>query len=358
MGAALYLDDAATTAPDRRVLDAMLPWMGETHPGNPHARHHTHGRAAYQAVQKAREQIAAAIGATADQIIFTSGATESNHLALRGLRRHLRQTGRTHIITTQVEHSSILGMMDELREDGFTITILPVQKCGMIEADMIAPAITPQTGLVVVQAVNNELGVIQPLAEIAIMLAGRGVLLHVDAAQALGRIPVDLAGWNADFISFSAHKIHGPQGIGALYIKDDGILNAMTGGQEKGLRAGTIPVALCAGFGAACAFIDHDRDRLQRMRDAFLAHLSPLDPVVYGHADPVWNVPGILNLRFPGIDHETLVSHVITAIAGADAAAQAIRLSFGRMTLEQDLHRAADMILSAVTDIKTMKEVA
>ena len=376
MGAAIYLDDAATTALDQRVLDAMMPWMGETRPGNPHARHHGHGNAAHRAVQTARAQIAGAIDASADQIIFTSGATEANHLSLRGLRHYLRQTGRTHIITTTVEHSSILGMMDELRHDGFTITILPTQKCGMIEADMIAPAITPQTGLVVVQAVNNELGVIQPVDEITAMLQGRGILFHVDAAQGLGRIPVDLKAWNADFISFSAHKIHGPQGIGALYIKTPGILNAVSGGQEQGLRAGTLPVAQCAGFGMACTLINHDRARLQNMREEFLARLAPLNPVVHGHADPVWNVPGILNLRFPGIDHETLVmalpdisfgtgaactdgsSHVITAIAGADAAREAIRLSFGRMTTHDDLNRAAEMFLSAITEIKTMQEAA
>lgn len=376
MGAAIYLDDAATTALDQSVLDAMMPWMGKTRPGNPHARHHGHGNAAHHAVQLARGQIANAIGAKAEQIIFTSGATEANHLALRGLRHHLRSTGRMHIITTAVEHSSILSMMDELRADGFAITILPVQKCGMIEADMIAPAITPQTGLVVVQAVNNELGVIQPIDEIAAMLRGRGILFHVDAAQGLGRIPVDLNAWNADFISLSAHKIHGPQGIGALYIKNTGLLHVISGGQEQGLRAGTLPVAQCVGFGAACVLINHDRERLQKLRENFLARLAPLNPVVHGHADPVWNVPGILNLRFPGIDHETLVmvlpelsfgtgaactagpSHVITAIAGTDAAGEAIRLSFGRMTSQDDLTKAAEMFLSAITEIKTMQEAA
>jgi cysteine desulfurase len=377
--APLYLDHAATTPPDARVAEAMMPWL--TRPANAGARHHAFGAAADRAVRAARAQVAARIGAAADDIIFTSGATEANNLVLRGLAAHLRAAGKTHIVTGAVEHKSVLEPLASL--DGFTVSILPVKPCAMIEAGMIKKALRPDTGLVTVQAVNNETGTIQPLAEIAAMLRGRGILFHTDAAQVLGKIAFDVRETGVDFASLSAHKVCGPQGIGALYIAPGRreYLEPLHhgGGQEKGLRSGTLSVALCAGFGAACEILADDRARLQGLRDAFLERLRPLVPVVHGHSDPAWNAPGILNLRFPGIDNETLVmalpglafgigsacasegnkiSHVIAAIAGEQAAREAIRLSFGRTTGADELNKAADQIIAAVTDIRKLQEAA
>ena len=376
MGDRIYLDYAATTPLDPGVVQAMQPWLMAGNPGNAHARHHAHGNAAHRAVEKARQQVAAAIGAKADDIIFTSGATEGNNLVIHGLGATLKASGRTHIITSAVEHKSVLAALEAL--DGFTVTILPVKPCGMIEAAHIERALTPQTGLVCVQAVNNELGVIQPIEEIAAMLAGRGIYLHVDAAQALGKIAVDVEQMGADFMTLSAHKMHGPQGIGVVYKKTGG-LHPMHygGGQEQDLRAGTLPVFLCAGFGAACALLADDRARLQGLRDDFLARIATTNPVIGGHSDAAWNVPGILSLRFPGIDQETLVmalpdlsfgigsacgagaSHVIRATTGLEQAAnETIRLSFGRFTTTDEIHRAAEMFVRVITEIKTMQEVA
>lgn len=376
MGDRIYLDYAATTPLDPGVVQAMLPWLTQDSPGNAHARHHTHGNAAHRAVEKSRQQVATAIGAQATDIVFTSGATEGNNLVIHGLVPALKTSGRTHIIASAVEHKSVLAALDAL--DGFTVTILPVKACGMIEADHIERALTPQTGLVCVQAVNNELGVIQPVEEIAAMLAGRGIFFHIDAAQALGKIPVDVTKMGADFMTLSAHKMHGPQGIGAVYKKTDSLRAIQHGGgQEQNLRAGTLPVFLCAGFGAACDLIADDRARLQNLRNDFLARVAKLNPVIGGHSDPLWNVPGILSLRFPGIDQESLVmglpdlsfgvgsacaaglSHVIRATSGSDQAAnETIRLSFGRFTTEEDIHHAAEMFARVITEIKTMQEVA
>lgn len=379
----LYLDYAATTPLDPEVLDVILPWL-KNGQANAHARHHAHGQEAAQVVEQARKQIARRIGAESAEVIFTSGATEANNLVLTGLVNHLKNSWKTHIVTSAVEHKSVLATLKSLEAKGFSLSILPVKPCGMIEADMIDKALTPKTGLVSVQAVNNETGTIQPLEEIAAMLKGRGILFHCDAAQALGKIDFDVRRAGADFASLSAHKIHGPQGIGALYIKADKrkTLDPLHhgGGQEDGLRSGTLPVALCAGFGAACELAVDDRQRLQGLRKAFLKKLWALDPVVYGHTDAAWNAPGILNIRFPGIDNETLVmalpglsfglgsacssagnrySHVIKAITGSEkTAAESIRISFGRFTTGDELDDAANQIIAAVTEIRMLQKAA
>ena len=384
MEGCVYLDDAASTPLDGRVLKAMLPWMMADQPGNPHARQHLFGAAAHRAVQDARGQIAASIAAAPHEMIFTSGATEANNLVFKGLARYLRDTGRQHIITSAVEHRSVLAPLMALSAQGFRLDILPVKPCGMIEARMAERAITPQTGLLSIQAVNNETGVVQPLAEIAALLRGRDILLHSDAAQAPGKTPFSVLDCGVDFASFSAHKIYGPQGVGAVYARADKqhLLEPVAhgGGQEAGLRSGTLPVALCAGFGAACALLHDDRRRLFNLRNAFLARLMALEPVIYGHADPAWIVPGILCLRFPGIDHEALAmalpglafglgaacgsggsrgSHVIAAMTGEPRAAQeTIRLSFGRFTTLQQAEDAAAQIARAVMDIRKVKATA
>ena len=380
---AIYLDNAATTALDRRVLDAMYGVMAQGHTGNAHARHHVYGAAAHNSVQAARFQVAEAIGADAGEIIFTSGATEANNLAIKGLAAHLKASGKTHLIASAVEHASVLEPLQALAKDGFELTILGVKPCGMIEADMIERALRPDTGLVCVQAVNNEVGVIQPVEEIAEMLAGRDVLFQCDAAQALGKTDFSV-GVGIDFASLSSHKVYGPQGIGALYVRADKkqMLAALNsgGGQEMGLRSGTLPTALCVGFGKACTLIEDDSPHLRGLRWTFLNRINWLKPIVYGHSHPDWNVPGILNIRFPGIETETLImalpdlafgigaacssgaaklSHVVRATAGSDQAArESMRLSFGRFTTQQEIRRAADLIIDAVESIREIQGVA
>lgn len=378
----LYLDAAASTPVDARVLEAMQ----EVSHGNAAARHHSHGRQAHRLVEQARGAIARHLNTAADNIVFTSGATESNNLALQGLARSLRATGKTHIITSAVEHSSVLACLAAMAQDGFTVTRLPVKPCGMVEASSVKAALTPQTGLVSIQAVNNEVGVIQPLAEIAAILKGTDILLHADAAQGLGRIALDMQALPVDLLSVSAHKIYGPQGIGALYVASH-VFPHLTplfygGGHERGLRSGTLPVALCHGFGVACGLIDlSERAKMQAMRDQLIALLAPSRPVVHGHSDAAWNVPHIVSLQFTGIDQETLVmllpdlsfgigsacssqggaqfSHVLQAMTGKmQVGAETIRITLGRHMAASDIEHIASSINYAVSEIRAMQEAA
>lgn len=379
----IYLDNAATTAVDRRVLDAMYGVMAQGHIGNAHARHHVFGAAAHNSVEAARRQVADAIGAEAGEIVFTSGATEANNLAIKGIAAHLRSVGKTHIVTSAVEHASVLEPLRELESQGFQLTVLGVKPCGMIEADMIERALRPETGLVCVQAVNNEVGVIQPIEEISEMLKGRDILFHCDAAQALGKAKFDVSN-RVDFASLSSHKIYGPQGVGALYVRADKkhLIEPVNrgGGQESGLRSGTMPTALCVGFGKACTLLEDDSQHLRGLRWTFLNRLSWLKPTVYGHSHPEWNVPGILSIRFKGIETETLImalpdlafgvgaacssggaklSHVVRATTGSEQAArESLRISFGRFTTQQEIRRAADLIIEAVEEIRELQGVA
>ncbi|MGH9549743.1 MAG: cysteine desulfurase family protein [Terriglobales bacterium] len=380
----IYLDNAAASPLDRRVLDVMFSVFSKDVIGNAHAKHHPFGGASAMTVQKAREQVAESIGANPNEIVFTSGATESNNLIIKGLARHLKASGRTRIITAVVEHKSILEPLAQLKAAGFEVIAMPVKPCGMITADVIERVIDERTGLVCVQAVNNETGTIQPLAKIAEVLAERNILFHSDAAQALGKVPFSVPAAGVDFASLSAHKVYGPHGIGAAYVRADKLrllepLHA-GGGQELGVRSGTLPVALCAGFGTACSLIEDDRERLQALRTSLIERIAPLEPVIYGHRELRCNVPGILNIRFPGIDSETLImalpglavgtgsacssagarlSHVIQAITGEEQAArESIRLSFGRLTTEHEMDRAAEQIFVAITSIRQLQEVA
>ncbi|MBX9691990.1 MAG: cysteine desulfurase [Cyanobacteria bacterium] len=379
----VYLDYAASTPVDPTVADTMCYLLGQT-AGNPHAAHHPYGSSAAKHLEVARQHVANSINASAQEIIFTSGATESNNLIIRGIAQYLRSVGKTHILTNEVEHKSVLGPLESLKKEGFEITVLPVKPCGMVEANMIERALRENTGLVSVQAVNNELGTVQPLSEISSVLRPRGVLFHSDAAQALGKIGLSVHECGVDFLSLSAHKVYGPQGVGAVFARSDAMhlleATVLGGMQERGLRAGTVPVFLCAGFGTACSLLVDDRERLQSLRRLFLERVGHLCPLVYGHSDEAWNVPGILNIRFPGIDSETLVmelpklafglgsacsstgnqgSRVIKAITASDGAAkEAIRLSFGRFTTRSEIESASDQIIEAVQSIKQLQGVA
>ena len=249
----LYLDSLATTPLDPRVLDVMLPYL-TTFYGNPHSRTHAFGWESEKGVEIAREQIASLINADPREVIFTSGATESNNIAIKGVGRFYKSK-KNHIITSQIEHKCVLDSCRALENEGFKITYLPVQKNGLIDMNQLEKEIRPETSLVSIMMVNNEIGVLQPIEEIGKLCRAKNIFLHTDAAQAVGKIPVDVNKLNIDVMSMSGHKIYGPKGIGALYVRRkprvrlEAILSG--GGQERGLRSGTLPAPLCIGLGAA-----------------------------------------------------------------------------------------------------------
>ena len=386
----IYMDYGASTPLDPRVHAVMDDCMRNDF-GNAGARVHSFGMKAAAHIDLAREQVADCIAAPKDSIVFTSGATESNNMALFGMLDYLRSIGKTHIVTTAVEHKSVLGPMAEIEKREFTVTYVQPKPCGMIEGDMIAAAITPQTGLVSVQALNNEVGTIQPLAEIRAILP-HGVIFHSDAAQAVGKMnfTLDECG-NPDLVTLSSHKIYGPKGMGALYIAPHiraHIKPLLLGSMyEGGMRAGTVATELCAGFGQAAELVHielaDDLAKMEALRTLFLKKLKGTLPdlVINGHSDAAWRAANILNIRVPGITNEDLlaalpdlafspssacnatrtghISHVIRAMTGADQPArESIRLSFGRFTTEMEIVRAADMIINAVHTIQKMQGAA
>ena len=252
----IYLDMQATTPTDPRVLDAMLPYFTGLY-GNPHSRTHAYGWETEKATELAREHVASLIGADSKEIIFTSGATESNNMSVKGVARFFGRSGKKrHIITTQTEHKCVLDSCRHLQEEGFEVTYLPVQSNGLVDMKELEAAIRPDTALVSIMTVNNEIGVIQPMEEIGKLCRSRKVFFHTDGAQAVGKMPINVNDWNVDLMSISAHKIYGPKGIGACYVRRrprvriDPIISG--GGQERGLRSGTLAPALVVGFGEAC----------------------------------------------------------------------------------------------------------
>lgn len=252
----IYLDMQATTPVDPRVLDAMLPYYVNVF-GNPHSRTHAYGWESEKAVEDAREHIARLIGADPKEIIFTSGATESNNMSIKGVARFFGRSGKKrHIITTQTEHKCVLDSCRHLQDEGYEVTYLPVMDNGLVNMDELKAAIKPETALVSIMTVNNEIGVIQPIEEIGKLCRQNKVFFHTDAAQAVGKIPLDVNAMNIDLMSISSHKIYGPKGIGACYVRRrprvriDPIISG--GGQERGLRSGTLAPPLVVGFGEAC----------------------------------------------------------------------------------------------------------
>ena len=260
----IYLDMQATTPLDPRVLDAMLPFYTGLY-GNPHSRTHAYGWETDKAVEQAREDIANLIGADPKEIIFTSGATESNNMSIKGVARFFGRSGKKkHIITSQTEHKCVLDSCRHLQDEGFEVTYLPVQSNGLISMEQLEAAMRPDTALVSIMAVNNEIGVIQPLEQIGKLCRSKKVFFHTDAAQAVGKIPMDVNAMHIDLMSISAHKIYGPNGIGACYVRRrprvriDPIISG--GGQERGLRSGTLAPALVVGFGEACRIAKRDME--------------------------------------------------------------------------------------------------
>lgn len=266
----IYLDMQATTPTDPRVLDAMLPFLTGMF-GNPHSRTHAYGWETEKATDTAREYVANLIGADPKEIIFTSGATESNNMSIKGVARFFGRSGKKkHIITSQTEHKCVLDSCRHLQDEGFEVTYLPVQKNGLIDLHHLEAAIRPETALVSIMTVNNEIGVIQPVEKIGAICRAKKVFFHTDAAQAVGKIPIDVNKWNVDLMSISAHKIYGPKGIGACYVRRrprvrlDPIISG--GGQERGLRSGTLAPPLVVGFGEACRIAKEEMEVGQAMK--------------------------------------------------------------------------------------------
>src|SRR5499427_8430275 len=294
----IYLDYQATTPLDPRVLEAMMPYF--THKfGNPHSRSHSYGWEAEEGVEKARGQVAKLIGTDEKEVIFTSGATESNNLAIRGVAEFYKDR-KNHIVTTVTEHKCVLDTCRHLEQSGFEVTYLPVQKNGLVDLEALRNAITDKTVVVSIMAVNNEIGVIQPLAEIGKICREKKVFFHTDAAQAVGKIPLDVEAMNIDMMSISGHKIYGPKGIGALYVrrKPRVRLEALIhgGGQERGMRSGTLPTPLCVGLGEACAIAQREMgaeaERLKVLRDRMYTKIKERLPEVYLNGDLDSRIPG------------------------------------------------------------------
>jgi cysteine desulfurase len=373
----VYLDHHATTPLDPRVLDAMLPYLKEQF-GNPHSAQHAYGWSAEEAVERARTEVAGLIGALPDEIVFTSGATEANNLAIRGVAA--TAGARRHVVTCRAEHPCVLETCRALRSDGFEVTELAVAPDGLIDLDRLGTALRSDTALVSIMTANHEIGVLQPIAEIASLCHGRGIVLHTDAAQAAGRVPLDVA-QGVDLMSLSAHKLYGPKGIGALYVRRGLRLAPIFagGGQERGLRPGTLPTPLCVGFGKACALARQDlpdeaarvRALRERLYQGLRAALS--DVRLNGAAAP--RLPNNLNLSLPGIDAEELLaelpelalatgaacasaaqepSPVLRALGLSDEAiAGSIRIGLGRITTAAEVEFALDRLIAAARRLRS-----
>jgi len=378
----LYLDYQATTPTDLRVVDAMMPyWTGKF--GNPHSRSHHYGWEAEEAVERARGQIAQLIGANPKEIIFTSGATESNNLALKGVAKFYGDK-KNHIITCVTEHKCVLDTCRHLEQDGFDVTYLPVSQNGLINLDELKAAITDKTAIVSIMAVNNEIGVIQPIKEIGAICRENKVFFHTDAAQAAGKIPLDVEDMNIDLMSISGHKLYGPMGIGVLYVRRRPRVRLVAlingGGQERGMRSGTLPTPLCVGIGEACAIAEQEMaaesERLMKLRGRFYDAITKRLPDVYLNGDLDQRIPGNLNISFAYVEGEGLMmgindlavssgsactsaslepSYVLRALGvEVEMAHTSLRIGIGRFTTEEEIDYSVERIASEVERLRQM----
>jgi len=377
----LYLDAQATTPMDPRVLDAMLPYQVSYY-GNPHSRTHQYGWESEKAMEVAREQVAGLVGADPKEIIWTSGATESNNIAVKGVGRFYKGK-KKHVVTTQTEHKCVLDSCRILESEGIDVTYLPVLPSGLIDLEQFEAALRPDTSLVSVMMVNNEIGVIQPVEEIGKICRARKIFFHTDAAQAVGKIPVDVNSMNIDLMSISGHKIYGPKGVGALYVRRrprvrvEPIQNG--GGQERGLRSGTVPTPLVVGLGAACELanreMEYDHQHVQRLSDMLVQGLtSQLQNVVRNGGENVY--PGCVNLSFHCVEGESMLmamkdvalssgsactsaslepSYVLRALgAEEDMAHSSIRFGIGRFTSEDEVRYTVERTVKEVNRLREM----
>ena len=367
----VYLDYSATTPIDPRVVEAMLPYLTEKF-GNPASRSHQYGWEAEAAVENARAEVAALVNADPKEIVWTSGATEANNLAIKGAANFYQSKGK-HLITVKTEHKAVLDTMRELERQGFEVTYLDVLPNGLVDMAALEAALRPDTILVSIMAVNNEIGVIQPIAEIGELLRSKGILFHVDAAQATGKIDIDLSTLKVDLMSFSAHKTYGPKGIGALFVrrKPRVRLEAQMhgGGHERGMRSGTLATFLIVGMGEAFRLarleMKEENVRIKALRDRLLKGLSDL-PEIYVNGDVEHRVPHNLNISFAYVEGESLMmavkdiavssgsactsaslepSYVLRALGLTDELAHSsIRFSIGRFTTEEEIDFTVDLL--------------
>ncbi|XP_002980700.2 cysteine desulfurase, mitochondrial [Selaginella moellendorffii] len=381
-GRPLYLDMQATSPVDPRVLDAMIPYYLHQF-GNPHSRTHLYGWESDEAVEKAREQVAALIGADAKEIIFTSGATESNNIALKGVMHFYREK-KKHAITTQTEHKCVLDSCRHLQQEGFEVTYLPVKKDGLIDLGELKAAIRPDTAIVSVMTVNNEIGVVQPVEEIGKLCREHKVFFHTDGAQAAGKIPINVNDMKIDLMSLSGHKIYGPKGVGALYLRRRPRVRVEAqmsgGGQERGIRSGTVATPLAVGMGAACDIAlkemaydeEHIKALQKRLYDGLTAKLQAV--VVNGSMEHRY--AGNLNLSFACVEGESLLmglkevavssgsactsaslepSYVLRALGvDEDMAHTSIRFGIGRFTTVEEIDRAIELTVTQVEKLREM----
>ncbi|MEG4999112.1 MULTISPECIES: IscS subfamily cysteine desulfurase [unclassified Microcoleus] len=382
----IYLDNHATTPVDKRVLDAMLPYFTEQF-GNAASINHVYGWEAEAAVKKSRQIIAEAINASPEEIVFTSGATEANNLAIKGVAESYFSKGK-HIITVKTEHNAILDPCTYLQKLGFDITVLPVKSDGLIDIGDLIKAIRAETILVSVMTANNEIGVIQPIAEIAAICRGNDILFHTDAAQAIGKIPLDVQEMNIDLMSLTAHKIYGPKGIGALYVRRNKPRVQLApqmhgGGHERGMRSGTLYPPQIVGFAKAVelavAEMESETERVINLRQRLWENLSELDDVfLNGHATK--RLPGNLNISVGGVDGQALIlglqsaaavssgsactsakiapSHVLAAIGRSDKLAYAsIRFGIGRFNTAAEIDAVAEHAIATITSLRQAQKV-
>jgi cysteine desulfurase len=378
----IYLDYQATTPLDPRVLEAMMPYLTNKF-GNPSSRSHSYGWESEEGVEKARAQVASLIGADEKEVIFTSGATESNNLAIKGVAEFYKDK-RDHIVTVVTEHKCVLDTCRHLEQKGFKVTYLPVQQNGLIDLDQLREAVTDKTSIVTIMAANNEIGVVQPLKEIGEICRAKGAFFHTDAAQAVGKIEIDVEAMNIDLLSISAHKIYGPKGIGALYVRRRPRVRLVAqingGGQERGMRSGTLAPALCVGLGEACAIAQKEMAseavQLRKLRDRFLTAIKARLPEVFVNGDLDSRIPGNLNISFAYVEGESLMmgikrlavssgsactsaslepSYVLRALGVEEEMAHtSLRIGFGRFTTEEEVDIAVEEIVRHVTKLRDM----
>ena len=377
----VYLDYAATTPVDKRVAEKMIPYLTETF-GNPASNSHAFGWTAEEAVEKARADIAALINADPKEIIFTSGATESDNLAIKGAANFYKTKGK-HLITVKTEHKAVLDTMRELERQGFEVTYLGVQENGLIDLEELKAAIRDDTILISVMWVNNEIGVVQDIPAIGEICRERKIIFHVDAAQACGKVPVDVEAAKIDLLSMSGHKVYGPKGIGALYVrrKPRVRLEAQMhgGGHERGFRSGTLPTHQIVGMGEAFRIakeeLEQDMAHYRKLRDIFLKGIEGIEEV-YINGDLEHRAPNNLNVSFNFVEGESLImavkelavssgsactsaslepSYVLRALGRNDELAHSsLRITFGRMTTEEEVKFAAELIKSKIGKLREL----
>eukprot|EP00729_Bicosta_minor_P003798 gene3798-21196_t len=379
----LYMDLQATTPTDPRVLDAMLPYSIGAF-GNPHSRTHAYGWEAEDAVEVGRKQVAELIGADAREIIFTSGATESNNLAIKGVARFYRAAGKNHIITLNTEHKCVLDSCRMLQQDGFEVTYLGVQANGLVDMEELEAAMRPETSIVSVMAVNNEIGTFQPLQQIGELCRSKRIFFHTDGAQATGKVPIDVNEMKIDLMSISGHKVYGPKGVGALYVRRrprvrlEAIING--GGQERGMRSGTLPAPLAVGLGYACQLaqeeMEFDHEHISALSTRLIDGIQSQLTDVHYNGDADGGYPGCVNLSFAFVEGESLLmalkdialssgsactsaslepSYVLRALgASEDLAHSSLRFGVGRFTTEEEVDYTVEKVVHHTKKLREM----